>query len=275
MKRKFVLGFTGILLFISNVIYSQSDTLKGKFTLQFHINWVGDFYQNVFVHNYDRIDSDVTKKHFFVYNDSYDGPGYLGSVQLDSTTLSQREWYQFYSFGIALIKEKNLTENFNLFYRLKINRGYYQYVYKRQVETITYAFNEVLSEYKIYTLKSFQITPAAGITGNKWFLKYYLGIEIPFYLRGDGKEIHECYTYSNGILSSSFSNFEYEPGGYFIGLSLFGNISAVMFKKFSIGLEGAAGPVYYHPFYRSYKFTDEKDIRFIVLYPSLTLSYKF
>ena len=32
MKRIFVLGFTGILLFISNDIYSQSDTLEGKFT---------------------------------------------------------------------------------------------------------------------------------------------------------------------------------------------------------------------------------------------------
>ena len=122
------------------------------------------------------------------------------------------------------------------------------------------------------------MTPAISI-GRYWkYFNYQLGIELPLHLRGDGKglyiQTYNGYNTSGQNIQKIYYNPKFAPGGIFIGLSLFGNIS-ININRFSIGMESSAGIIYTHEFIPKASLIPNHRIGSLLYYPSILFSYQF
>ncbi|MFH0894148.1 MAG: hypothetical protein V2A54_06915 [Bacteroidota bacterium] len=272
---KFFIFFMFIQSFCYNLRAQEKTSTESKNKeFQFRITWVGADYS----YFDDLINDRVTKKHLFMYD-----------IQEESHENGRDEYYnsiyRYYNLGFAFSKTLNNINKFQLFMRCRFDHFYYShesvdnhYYHNPATNDTAYLDVKSVSQYSVST-KSWQLTPGIGIMRKLKFMNIQIGAEVPLYLRGVGKSlfVQLCDGY-NTLTGDRVSELIYEPelypGGYFVGLSLFGNLSA-SFKSFSLGIEQSVGFVFINTFLKSQIIQTQNHFKFALHYPALTFAYKF
>lgn len=247
------------------------ESTNGIRELQFRVNWIGSHYSRYF--SKYGINDQITNKHLFIYDDQ------------EETRQSDRYnyylgLYRYYYIGASFSKSIKKINNSHLFFRSRFDYFYYNF------ESSNYNYynnsnNDDIKyvEYNSYFLKSWQVTPGVFIARYWKYFNYKIGAEIPLHLRGSGKGVFmQTYNGYNTVTGEKIDRVAYSPilqsGGYFIGLSIFSNISFSL-KNFSIGIEDSGGVIFVHSFTSSSYNNKNNRIFPLVHYPSVTFSYKF
>jgi len=267
--------FIFILSFCYNLHAQESTSIEPKDKeFQFRITWVGSDY----TYFDDLINDRVTKKHLFMYDiqeESHENgwDGFYTSI------------YRYYNLGFAFSKTLRNINKFQLFMRCRFDHFYYShesvdnhYYHNPATNDTIYLDVKSVNQCSVST-KSWQLTPGFGIKRKLKFMNIQIGAEIPLYLRAVGKSLfvqtYDGYnTLTNDRVTELIYDSELYPGGYFVGLSLFGNLSA-SYKSFSLGIEQSVGFVFINTFLKSQTIQTQNHFKFALRYPSLTFAYKF
>jgi len=197
--------------------------------------------------------------------------------------------YSYYYGGITV---SDIRPN-NFFYRLRFDYFYYNAKYR-------YKFDFPNSDYIIndgdYNIKAIQFTPGMGKLMTYKYLSFKIGVEIPVYFAGAGKQEASTRNYfssnSNNDETKIFT--DYPKGGYFIGLATFFSLGYNLSNDFTLAFELSSG-IYYSSIKGTIEATyeyyntngdlydtktnrDEIDNRGVItdlVNPSIGLSYRF
>ncbi|MBI2967925.1 MAG: hypothetical protein HYY40_08945 [Bacteroidetes bacterium] len=269
-----------IVKFICFIICLQADSQgrdtslsrnKQFFNAEFRINWIGNHYSKYFYDWY--LDERIATSHPFIYAKYKKYPNDLYADETISL-------YKIFYLGLTLQKYSNkIIANKQLFFRFRFDIFSYDQNYLHthtpyKVDSTSKIYEEKYN----YSVKSWQLTPGLGSNGVWKIFDYKWGIELPLYLRDHGHgtwEINE-YEYGRTNKKNIFEQPFYSFGGYFIGLSIFGDINIKIIKGFHMGFGTSSGIIIVYPF--ADKIIDGltlHKINMIVHNPSLIISYKF
>lgn len=251
-------------LFLFFIFFVFNSAIAQKNEIQVRYNYIGNHYEQLFGPfipwyyngNEEKLNNKINT-HPFRFNE-------YNRLVRDDNFFQEWIYCKYYYLGLAFKRDSILK---NYYFRFRVDKFSFNY----KSETIDngwlasiYDYRNIISETKI---SSIQYTLGFG-RAVKWkYLEIDLGIELPFYFRGD-EESFSSFSYTDSTGYHCGSNFRFNPGGWFTGISFLSSLQFPIKKHWSVGLESSCGLIYLNNY-------GDKQTHFIFHYPSLTFANKF